>query len=416
MEYGLIGARLGHSYSKPIHNALADYDYRLCELPEKADLHAFLEKRDFRGINVTIPYKEDVMPYCDTIDDAARAIGSVNTIVNRSGRLEGHNTDFAGFVYLLRKNGIVLRGQKVMILGTGGTQKTVQAVAKAEGAAEIVIVSRTPREGQLSYEAAKKRTDVQVIVNTTPVGMFPHNAQSLLAPEEYPKLAAAVDVIYNPLKTDFLLRAQACGAKTANGLSMLAAQAKYAAEYFTGKAIDDAKIARIEAEICKEVANLVLIGMPSAGKTTVGQYCAQLMNRPFIDLDELVERESKMTVAEIFAREGEAGFRRREKEIIRTTLNRHAAVIATGGGAVLDAENVRRMRQNSVVIRLTRPVQQLETGGPRPLSASYEALCEMQRQRGPLYAAACDACIENTGTPQDAARAAVEAFDEILDR
>lgn len=415
MEYGLIGAKLGHSYSKLIHKQLADYEYHLRELPETDDLHAFLKQRDFCGINVTIPYKEAVIPYCDTLDDAARAIGSVNTIVRRNGRLEGHNTDFAGFAYLLRKNGIVLRSKIVMILGTGGTQKTAAAVAKAEGAAQILTVSRTPRAGILSYAAAKKRTDVQVIINTTPVGMFPQNERSLLAPEDFPRLYAAVDVIYNPLQTDFLLRAKACGARTANGLSMLVAQAKYAAEYFTGKPIDDAKIDRIEADIRKEVANLVLIGMPSAGKTTIGKYCAQKMNRPFLDLDEQLERECGMTIPEIFAREGEQGFRAREKQLIRTHLKGRAAVIAAGGGAVLDDENVRCMRQNSVVIWLTRPLHQLEIGAGRPLSVSYEALREMQRQRMPLYQAASDACVENNSTPHSAAQAVMEAFHEVLD-
>lgn len=415
MEYGLIGARLGHSYSQPIHNALADYDYRLCELPTESDLHRFMQKKEFKGINVTIPYKELVMPYCDTIDNVAQAIGSVNTIVNRGGILEGHNTDFAGFVYLLRKNGIELNGKKVMILGTGGTQKTASAVARSEQAAEIVLVSRQQKPGVISYEQAKSRRDIQVIINTTPVGMFPENAQSLLCPEEFPKLYAAIDVIYNPLKTDFLLRASQCGAKTANGLSMLVAQAKYAAEYFAGHRIEDAEIARIEAGMRKDVANLVLVGMPSCGKTTIGAYCAKIMNRAFLDLDAEIEKESKKTISEIFSAEGEAGFRAKEKAILKKAVCGHAQVIATGGGAVLDAENIQRMHQNSVVIWLQRPTEKLEIGGVRPLSSSYEALCAMEKKRRPLYQAAGDAYVVNDSTPEKAAQAVVEAFYEILD-
>ena len=221
MEYGLIGGRLGHSYSKPIHEALAGYDYCLCPLPTPEEAHAFMRARDFKAINVTIPYKELVMPYCDVIDDAARAIGSVNTIVNKNGRLEGHNTDFAGFTCLLRRNGISLRGKTVMLLGTGGTQKTVLAVARAEGAAQAVLVSRRRAGNAITYEEAARRADVQVIVNTSPVGMYPNNGECLVALENYPRLEAVLDVIYNPFRTALLQQAEARGLPAVNGMLML---------------------------------------------------------------------------------------------------------------------------------------------------------------------------------------------------
>ena len=397
MEYGLIGGRLGHSYSKPIHEALAGYDYRLCPLPTPEEAHAFMRARDFKAINVTIPYKELVMPYCDVIDDAARAIGSVNTIVNKNGRLEGHNTDFAGFTCLLRRNGISLRGKTVMLLGTGGTQKTVLAVARAEGAAQAVLVSRRRAGNAITYEEAARRADVQVIVNTSPVGMYPNNGECLVALENYPRLEAVLDVIYNPFRTALLQQAEARGLPAVNGMLMLVAQAKYAAEHFLGRPLPDAEIDRIDRELRGKLSNLVLVGMPGSGKSSLGKACAKLLGKRFLSPGN------------------ETPFRNLESAVAAELGKENGQVIATGGGAVLRAQNVRALRQNGVVVYIDRPLGQLAVGGARPLSQSAEALAAMHAARAPLYAAACDARVENDGPFESVAEAIKERFYEILD-
>ena len=383
MEYGLIGGRLGHSYSKPIHEALAGYDYRLCPLPTPEEAHAFMRARDFKAINVTIPYKELVMPYCDVIDDAARAIGSVNTIVNKNGRLEGHNTDFAGFTCLLRRNGISLRGKTVMLLGTGGTQKTVLAVARAEGAAQAVLVSRRRTGNAITYEEAARRADVQVIVNTSPVGMYPNNGECLVALENYPRLEAVLDVIYNPFRTALLQQAEARGLPAVNGMLML--------------------------------SNLVLVGMPGSGKSSLGKACAKLLGKRFVDMDDVLVERIGGPISSILSPGNETPFRNLESAVAAELGKENGQVIATGGGAVLRAQNVRALRQNGVVVYIDRPLGQLAVGGARPLSQSAEALAAMHAARAPLYAAACDARVENDGPFESVAEAIKERFYEILD-
>lgn len=415
MQYGLIGGRLGHSYSKPIHEQLAGYTYDLCPLPTEADADAFLRARDFKAINVTIPYKEFVMPYCDTIDDAARAIGSVNTIVNRNGRLEGHNTDFAGLQWLLNRNGVSLGGKTVMLLGTGGTKKTAYAVAQAAGAREIVVVSRHAGTGMISYEEAARRGDIEVLINTSPVGMYPDTGACLVDLAHYPKLEAVVDVIYNPFRTELLLRAEERGVKAVNGLGMLCAQAKYAAEYFTGTPLPEAAIARVARSLHAQCSSLVLIGMPASGKTSVGQLCAEMLGKRFVDADAEIEKRIGEPISSILSPGNEKPFRDLESAVLRDLGKMGGLVLATGGGAVLRQENVRALRQNGVLVWLKRPLEALDTGGARPLSQSREALEAMYRTRAPLYEAAADAAAENTALPADAARQAKEKFDEIFD-
>ena len=394
MEYGLIGGRLGHSYSKPIHEALAGYDYRLCPLPTPEEAHAFMRARDFKAINVTIPYKELVMPYCDVIDDAARAIGSVNTIVNKNGRLEGHNTDFAGFTCLLRRNGISLRGKTVMLLGTGGTQKTVLAVARAEGAAQAVLVSRRRTGNAITYEEAARRADVQVIVNTSPVGMYPNNGECLVALENYPRLEAVLDVIYNPFRTALLQQAEA---------------------HFLGRPLPDAEIDRIDRELRGKLSNLVLVGMPGSGKSSLGKACAKLLGKRFVDMDDVLVERIGGPISSILSPGNETPFRNLESAVAAELGKENGQVIATGGGAVLRAQNVRALRQNGVVVYIDRPLGQLAVGGARPLSQSAEALAAMHAARAPLYAAACDARVENDGPFESVAEAIKERFYEILD-
>lgn len=415
MEYGLIGARLGHSYSKTIHELLADYEYELCPLPTEAEADAFLRARNFRAVNVTIPYKEFVIPYCDSVDGAARAIGSVNTIVHRNGRLEGYNTDFAGLRWLLRRSGVSLAGKTVMLLGTGGTRKTAYAVAQAEHAREVLTVSRRPGADVISYEQAAQRTEVEVLINTSPAGMFPDTGVCLADPANYPNLEAVIDVIYNPFRTELLLRAEERGVKAVNGLGMLCAQAKYAAEYFTGKPIPDGEIVRVCRRLHSEYSNLVLIGMPASGKTSVGRLCAQAMGKRFIDADEELEKRLGGPISSILSPGHEEPFRDKESEVLADLGKQGGLVIATGGGAVLRPENVRALRQNGVLVWLRRPLNALDVGGDRPLSQSRDALRAMYEKRAPLYRAAADAQTENTASPEDAARRIKEQWDEIFD-
>ena len=414
MEYGLIGGRLGHSYSKPIHEELAGYDYRLCPLPTPEEAHSFLQARDFKAINVTIPYKELVIPYCDEIDNAARAIGSVNTIVNKNGRLEGHNTDFAGFAWILRKNGISLKDKTVMLLGTGGTQKTALAVAKAEGAAEVVLVSRRHSEKAISYEEAAARRDVQVLVNTSPVGMYPENGACLVDLGNYPKLEAVLDVIYNPFRTELLLRAGERGLPAVDGMGMLVAQAKYAAEYFTGNPIPDSEIDRIEKTLRARLSNLILIGMPGCGKSSIGRRCAALLGKRFVDMDDVLVERIGGPISSILSPGNEKPFRDLESAVAADLGKENGQVIATGGGVVLREQNVRALHQNGVIVYIDRPLNALALGNGRPLSQSADAAAKLYETRAPLYEAACDALIENTGTVDEAARAVKEKFDEIF--
>ena len=284
-RYGLIGSKLGHSYSKIIHEQIADYTYELMPLPTEDEARAFMERRDFAAINVTIPYKQLVIPYCDVVDPKAAAIGAVNTIVNRDGRLYGYNTDYAGFSYLARAHGVDFAGKTVLILGTGGTHSTVTAVCKDGGAAEILTASRTGKGDALTYEEAMRRKDVQVIVNTTPCGMYPNVGQCLIDPAAFPALEAVLDVVYNPFRTELLLRAEEHHIPAASGFEMLVAQAVFAAEHFTGKALDaDTLIPAVSRQLRHELANISIIGMPGCGKSTIGAALAKKLGKTFIDL------------------------------------------------------------------------------------------------------------------------------------
>lgn len=422
MEYGLIGKKLGHSFSKLIHEAMTDYTYTLCELPTEDDVAQLLRAREFRGINVTIPYKETVLPLCDVVDESARAIGAVNTIVCENGMLTGYNTDFAGCRWALQKAGICLRGKKVLVLGSGGTQKTFCAVARAEGASQVVCVSRTPRADAdglswATYDTICAHADAQAVLNATPVGMYPHGGQSPVDLALLPHVEAVFDAIYNPFETHLLWQARQKGCVCVNGLYMLVAQAKYAAEYFLQSKIqiDDCEIVRVAAELRRDLANLVLIGMPGSGKSTLGRSAADLLKKQYVDLDtEIVARAGKPIPA-IFAQDGEAAFRDLESALCAEYGAQTGCVLCTGGGAVLRPENVRVLRQNGVVLQITRPQEQLATDG-RPLSAGgTAALSHMAQQRAPLYAAAADCVVDNDGTPDAAVRAIVGGFYEIID-
>ena len=418
MEYGLIGSKLGHSYSKIIHEMLCGYRYDLCPLPTEEEARAFLTRRAFKAINVTIPYKRLVMGFCSYIDPRAKAIGAVNTVVNRNGLLYGYNTDYLGFAYLADAHGVEFAGRTVLILGTGGTHNTTSAVAKDKGAARVLTVSRhpDPEKGELSYAEAV-HSGADIVINTTPAGMYPNVGVCHLDVAAMPGLEAVLDVVYNPDKTELILRAEEAGVPVAvGGLEMLVAQAVYAAEYFLDRKFDDApaEIRAITAQLRKEQLNVALIGMPSCGKTTIGRALADRLGKRFVDLDEEIVRAAGCSIPDLFAAEGEDGFRAREAEQTARFAREGRQVLSCGGGVVKRPENLRALRQNGVVLFIDRPLDALTVGGGRPLSTSAEALKAMEAQRRPLYLAAADAVIPNETTVADAVAAALEALDAIF--
>lgn len=410
MEYGLIGATLKHSYSKLIHEQLYPCDYRLTELPTEADAREFMEKRPFKAINVTIPYKQLVIPYCAVLDDKARAIGAVNTVVNQGGTLHGYNTDFDGFAFLAAAHGVQFAGRRVLILGTGGTSKTVTAVAKAGGAAEVLYASRTPGGGRVSYAEALS-CGAQVVVNTSPAGMYPNNEALALDVTKMPGLEAVLDAVYNPFSTRLVQAGRAAGAKAAGGLEMLVAQAVYAAALFTGTEPQTERIAPLAKAIFADRANISLIGMPSCGKTTIGRMLAKALGKTFVDLDAEIAKAAGKSIPDIFAEGGEAGFRDLEQQVTARFAKEGGQVLSCGGGVVLRGENVAALRQNGPVVFIDRPLELLCTGGGRPLSTDREALAAMERKRRPLYQAAADIRIANDG---DVFRRAAQAAQEAL--
>jgi shikimate dehydrogenase len=384
IKYGLIGKTLSHSYSKIIHGFFGNREYELLELPPDS-VEGFLRGAGFAGINVTIPYKETVMPYCVN-DEAAKKIGSVNTIINKNGTLYGYNTDYFGFSLMAKLAGISFNGKKVVILGSGGTSKTAVCVARDNGAAEITIVSRN---GENNYGNIDRHSGCNVLVNTTPVGMFPHNGESPLSLDGFTNLSAMIDVIYNPLRTRLLLDAEERGIRTANGLSMLTAQALRAHNLFFGMETNEredlAKIEKVLSKTEKRFSNIVLIGMPGCGKTTIGRKLAAALKRDFTDTDQLIAKRTGRAIPEIIREDGEPRFRELERDLIEEAGAQTGQVIATGGGSVLLQENRYALRQNGIIVFLERPLEKLATGG-RPLSVDLNAL---YRQRLPLYEGLC---------------------------
>lgn len=385
MVYGLLGRTLRHSYSPQIHALLGDYEYRLFEV-EPQDLEAFLKKREFGGINVTIPYKKDVLPYLSGISDNAKRIGAVNTIiVKEDGGLYGDNTDYDGFLRLVQKSGFQVKGKKALVLGTGGASLPISAVLSDLGAREVVFISRS---GENNYQNLSRHADADFIVNTTPVGMYPNNLKAPLSLSEFPKLSGVLDIVYNPQKTKLILDAERLGIPAYSGLLMLVAQGKRAAELFLGHDIPDSETDRIFKKLSTEMQNIVLVGMPGCGKTTVGKALAKQLNRPFFDADEeILKRTGKSAEAWIEAC-GEAVFRQKETEVLESLCKQSGTVIATGGGAVTVPENADILRQNSIVFFINRDVSALPVEG-RPLSKAT-ALSEMYEVRLPLYRGVCD--------------------------
>jgi len=405
--FGLLGEHLAHSYSPFIHGFLGGYEYPLYEVPP-GGLAEFMTRKDFDGINVTIPYKQAVIPYCARLSAEARSAGSVNTIVRETdGSLSGHNTDGYGFNEMLSRGGIDPAGKAALVLGDGGAARTVRAVLGRLGAKEILTVSR---RGGVNYENVYAHHDAQIIINATPVGMFPDNGRSPLSLTEFKRLKGVADLIYNPARTALLLEAERAGITCVNGLTMLVCQAEAAARLFTGVPSTPGLAEKIIRELASKMRNIILIGMPGCGKTTAGRALAERMRRPFADTDEVIEKTEGRTIPEIFRIEGEEYFRRAETRALADETKKSGVVIATGGGVVTRPENLDLLRQNGIIIYLKRDAAELPEDG-RPLSASIGARA-LAEQRLPLYEAWSDAETEVEADPKRTAARIMEALNE----
>ena len=403
-RYGLIGEKLSHSFSKEIHESISDYKYDLIELsPEK--VKDFFSIKEFKAVNVTIPYKETVIPFLDYVDEAALKIGAVNTVVNKNGKLFGYNTDYFGLKDMLLKNEIDVKGKKVVILGTGGTSKTTECVTKDLGAKEIIKISSRKKPDYKDLETLY--TDCDFIINCTPVGMYPGNGKCLIDLKKFPALKGAIDVIYNPLKTKFLLDAESLNVKAVNGLYMLVCQAVYASFIFKGLDVNEnlQTINNVTLKTYKKIlfdkTNIVFTGMPSSGKSTFARILGQKLSRQVIDTDFLIEKKTGMKISDYIPANGEKAFRAVEKEVIAEVSKQSGVIISTGGGAVLDTENVSALKQNGKIIFLDRPLELLKPTSSRPLSSDYDALKKRYDERIDIYRSTADVTVRNDGEKED---------------
>ena len=412
-RYGCIGRKLTHSFSKEIHARLADYVYDLIELSEE-EISPFFEKKDFAAINVTIPYKQTVIPYLDETSPVAQRIGAVNTIVNRDGRLYGYNTDYHGMKALIEKAGINIKGKKVLILGTGGTSKTANIVAADMGAAEILTVSRKASDHHITYEeAVREHADAQVIINTTPSGMYPDCGSKPIDVSAFDALEGVIDAVYNPISTNLILDARKKGAKAEGGLYMLVMQAVVAVEKFLGVSIPEEKADSVFASILASKENIVLTGMPGSGKSTVGR-CLNTEGLAFIDTDAEIEKRCGCTIKELIRTKGERYFRDLESEVIRDVSSSCCRIISTGGGAVLREENIRSLKRNGKIFYLDAALQRLRATSDRPLSDTDEKLAALYAERLGVYQATADVIVPDMATPEDEAAYILKKRMELI--
>lgn len=414
MEYGLIGEKLGHSFSKIIHEKLANYTYDLYPIA-KEDLNSFFQKKQFRAINVTIPYKIDVMSYLDEIDQRAQAVGSVNTIVNRNGKLCGYNTDFGGFLYLLKHNNIDVKNKKVLVLGKGGASKAIIAVLKYLQAKHIITVYYKQSPDTVTYEQCQQlHSDADVIINTTPVGMYPNLDGCPIDLQYYTNCKAVVDIIYNPIKTKLVLEAKKHNITAVGGMEMLIAQAKYAVEIFLNTSISESSIDDIYRELLFDKKNVVLIGMPSSGKTTLAREISKLLKKEFVDIDAEIVSKIGMPISDYFEQYGESAFRDIEQQVTKEYSGKNNFVISTGGGVIKREENMTYLSMNGVILFIQRDLSKLVVGEGRPLSSSFSAIEKMYYERLPLYLLYSQKTIENNTTIEYAAKQVQIAYNELL--
>ena len=412
-QYGCIGKKLTHSFSKEIHAKLADYEYDLIELTED-EIAPFFAKKAFAAINVTIPYKQTVIPYLDSVSPIAQRIGAVNTIVNKDGKLFGYNTDYYGMKALIERVGIDLNGKKVLILGTGGTSKTARVLAADLGAATILIVSRRSTEGCITYgEAVRDHTDAQVIINTTPSGMYPNCEDKPIDIGSFSQLEGVIDAVYNPLRTNLVLDAKERGIQAEGGLYMLVMQAVVAVEYFLDTSIEKKVADEVFASIYAAKENIVLTGMPGSGKSTVGR----LLNPEgftFVDTDAEIEKRCGCPIKDLIREKGEAYFRNLESEVIREVSSHSCQIISTGGGAILREENVRYLRRNGKLFFLNAALSRLQATDDRPLSDTEDKLKRLYAQRLPIYQETADVTVPDMETPQEEANYIISKRKDLI--
>lgn len=397
-QFCLIGEKLSHSYSALLHKEFQAYSYELREIAADK-LESFVKDNSYDGFNVTIPYKKAVMPYLDVIDETAQEAGAVNTVVRKNGYLYGYNTDVEGMAYLADKCGIVLQNKKVVILGGGGTSETAQALCRLKGAKEYMVVSR---KGSITYDDIDRYRDADVLINTTPVGMYPKNGETVIDLSLFYRLESVIDVIYNPLMTNLLFDAREKGLKYASGLLMLVAQAKYARDLFTGETAEDSLIDQTYRKLLFDTVNIVLIGMPSSGKTTVGKLLAEMTGKTFVDTDSVIEEKAGKSVADIFHTQGESMFRALEAEAVCEAGKGKGQVIATGGGVIKNPGAYRALKQNGMIVHLVRDLEKTDTTG-RPLLKEKDAVMKLFYERMPIYRAFSDITVENNGEAYETA-------------
>ena len=412
-KYGCIGKILTHSFSKEIHSKLADYEYELIELNED-EIEDFFKSKDFNAINVTIPYKQTVIPYLDSLSDVARRIGAVNTIVNRNGKLYGYNTDYYGMKALIKKIGIDLNGKKVLILGTGGTSKTARILTEDMGASEIITVSRSKTENYITYEeAVNEHSDVNVIINTTPSGMYPDCEGIPIDISSFNELEGVMDAVYNPLCTNLVLRAKEKGIKAEGGLYMLVMQAFVAVEKFLDTEFPKTVADNVFASVFASKENIILTGMPGSGKSTVGKLL-NIDGFSFVDTDEEIEKRCGCTIKELIGSKGEKYFRDLETQVIKDISSKGCQIISTGGGAILRKENVNSLKRNGKLFFLNANPDRLLPTDSRPLSDTVEKLKKLYDERIDTYKITADVIVPDMETPDEEAEFILIARTELI--
>ena len=411
--FGLLGEILGHSFSKEIHESINDYTYNLIEV-SKDNFNSFMETKNFKAINVTIPYKELVIPYLSYIDPKAKQIGAVNTIINDNNKLYGYNTDYLGLKQLIIKNKIDFKNKKILILGTGGTSKTAFVLSKDLGCAQVIKVSRRKSDETISYEEAKEKyNDANIIINTTPCGMYP-NDDLIIDLDNFNNLEAVVDVIYNPLNTKLIRAAKERNIKAVNGLYMLVAQAVYASYLFINKDVVESKIDEVYKKIKNNKLNISLIGMPSCGKTTISLELGKLLNKEVVDSDVLIEKEINMPISQFLNKDNENVFRDIESKIIDNISKQNNLIISTGGGVIKRKENIDYLRRNSIIIFIDRDLELLQTTSSRPLSNNKTDLQKLYNERYDIYVSSCDYIVKNNDELKSTIDEILGVYDENI--
>ena len=412
-RYGCIGKKLTHSFSKEIHAKLADYEYELIELNEDK-IEAFFREKNFSAINVTIPYKQTVIPYLDSLSDVAKRIGAVNTIVNKNGKLHGYNTDYYGMKALVEKIGIDIKGKKVLVLGTGGTSKTARVLSEDMGASDVITVSRKKSENYVTYEeAVNNHSDADVIINTTPSGMYPDCDSLPIDISAFEKIEGIVDAVYNPLRTNLVLNAETKGIKAEGGLYMLVMQAVVAVEKFLDTEIPKTVADNVYASVFASKENIVLTGMPGSGKSTVGKLLT-LDGFTFADTDEEIEKRCGCTIKELIENKGEKYFRDIETQVIKDVSSEGCQIISTGGGAVLREENIRSLKRNGKLFFINADFGRLLPTDSRPLSDTADKLKILYDERIDIYKNTADVTVPDMATPKDEAEFILKTRTELI--